>query len=120
MYEINLTPQEAKARILEHFSQDGAQLSRANAYAKPHAGGNGCYYRGPNGSKCAVGCLIPDSVYRPEMENNTLESLREAGLLVVSNEQTESFLEDAQSLHDGAGSVESFLKELEKMDLNVY
>lgn len=28
----------------------------------------GCKYRGPNGLKCAIGCLIPDEKYIPAME----------------------------------------------------
>lgn len=28
-----------------------------------------CMYRGPDGMKCAAGFLIPDELYRPEMEN---------------------------------------------------
>lgn len=28
----------------------------------------GCLYRGPNGTMCAVGCLIPDSAYSPDFE----------------------------------------------------
>ena len=32
--------------------------------------GKGCCYRGPEGLKCAVGHLIPDSLYEPEMDAN--------------------------------------------------
>ena len=36
---------------------------------KERAVGNGlCVYRGPNGTKCAVGCLIPDGLYSKDME----------------------------------------------------
>jgi hypothetical protein len=28
----------------------------------------GCMYRGPDNTRCAVGVLIPDEAYRPEME----------------------------------------------------
>ena len=28
----------------------------------------GCLYRGPNGTKCAVGALIPDELYKEEIE----------------------------------------------------
>jgi hypothetical protein len=38
------------------------------------ADGN-CLFRGPNGLKCAVGCLIPDEVYRPEMEDESVSDL---------------------------------------------
>lgn len=34
-----------------------------------------CLFRGPNGTKCAVGFLIPDSIYRPEMELGLSELL---------------------------------------------
>lgn len=27
-----------------------------------------CLYRGPNGLKCAIGCLIPDEMYFPKMD----------------------------------------------------
>ena len=30
--------------------------------------GSTCAYRGDNGTSCAAGCLIPDELYRPEME----------------------------------------------------
>lgn len=32
-----------------------------------------CLYRGPRGLKCAIGCLIPDELYLPEMENNGIQ-----------------------------------------------
>lgn len=30
----------------------------------------GCVYRGPNGLKCAAGCLISDEEYNSDMDNN--------------------------------------------------
>lgn len=35
----------------------------------------GCSYRGVDGTKCAVGCLIPDSIYKSEMEGSIAEEL---------------------------------------------
>ena len=32
--------------------------------------GVGCVYRTPEGLSCAVGCLIPDDLYAPEMEGH--------------------------------------------------
>jgi hypothetical protein len=34
-----------------------------------------CLYRGPNGTKCAIGCLIPDDIYTRGMENVRVEFL---------------------------------------------
>lgn len=42
-----------------------------------------CRYRGADGTRCAVGCLIPDSVYRPELEGHTIGA--EAVLWVLSS-----------------------------------
>jgi predicted house-cleaning noncanonical NTP pyrophosphatase (MazG superfamily) len=36
-----------------------------------------CLYRGPNGTKCAAGCLIPDEDYDPKMEGLLWEELVE-------------------------------------------
>ena len=34
-----------------------------------------CAYRGEGGKKCAVGCLIPDSMYSTEMEDKSVKCL---------------------------------------------
>lgn len=38
------------------------------AQGKPAKGRDGCMYRGPDGTKCAAGCLIPDEMYSEDME----------------------------------------------------
>jgi hypothetical protein len=40
-----------------------------------------CMYRGPNGLKCAAGCLIPDEEYNPEFESNRWNVLVDDGLI---------------------------------------
>lgn len=37
--------------------------------------GEACVYRGPNGTSCAVGCLIPESRYSSSLEGLTLEAI---------------------------------------------
>lgn len=34
-----------------------------------------CAYRGENGLKCAIGCLIPDDLYDPKMEGQVVGAL---------------------------------------------
>jgi hypothetical protein len=34
----------------------------------------GCMYRGPGGSKCAVGLLIDDAYYSPDLEGKAMEN----------------------------------------------
>jgi len=63
-----MTNQEVYDRVKSHLLtqkvksiemiQLGSTLQRVNRF------------RGANGAKCSIGCLIPDSVYRPEMENS--------------------------------------------------
>lgn len=36
-----------------------------------------CQYRGPGGTKCAIGHLIPDDLYDPSIESLTFHSLPE-------------------------------------------
>lgn len=62
----------------------------------------GCVYRGPNGTKCAVGCLLTDKIYRSDMEGNNIRgviSIYKYYLpkYIIDNED---FLSDIQFLHD--------------------
>jgi len=42
------------------------------AQGEKSLGEGGCLYRGPNGLKCAIGHLIPDSTYTSCIEDKTL------------------------------------------------
>jgi len=63
----------------------------------------GCLYRGPDGLKCAIGHLIPDNVYTPDMENVSADHLAFTKTLGVDVK----FVEDLQRAHDG-GSCFTF------------
>jgi hypothetical protein len=63
-------------------------------------GGNGCAYRGVDGTKCAIGCLIPDAIYSPSMEGYGVR-----GLLTLYPQLFELFgdptlLKHLQFVHD--------------------
>jgi len=57
---MNQTAQEIFDTVAEHLLKQGKQ-SKA-------PGDKGCRYRGPDGTKCAVGVLIPDADYRKWMD----------------------------------------------------
>jgi hypothetical protein len=62
-----------------------------------------CLYRGPNGSKCAAGHLIPDSLYQKDlMEGNSWHSIIENNttLLSLFNEKQHNFIRRLQNAHD--------------------
>ena len=64
-----MTPQEIFNTVALHLF---AQKCRS---ASGPEGMMTCLYRGPNGTKCAVGALIPDELYNPDMEHNILQEL---------------------------------------------
>lgn len=112
-FKLDMTPAEAKAKIIEYFSRDGAELSRSSGEFSV------CYYRHPDdGRACAVGCLIPDEAYSKDFENNSVQELNgywgELKYIDASGSLL-SFLQRAQCLHDNAVTVKGFLDKLEKV-----
>ncbi len=62
-----------------------------------------CAYRGDNGTKCAVGFLIPDEKYHLNMEGdiNALVTKYDPGPLLADAVDTDiDFLEALQAIHD--------------------
>ena len=55
-----------------------------------------CVYRGSNGLKCAIGCLIPDDEYSPLIERKGVRSLVIPTLRNLDRE----FLAEMQETHD--------------------
>lgn len=54
-----MTQQEIFDTVLAHLRKQG----------KASSAGGACMYRGPGGTACAVGCLIPDELYDSLIEN---------------------------------------------------
>lgn len=64
---------------------------------------NNCLYRAGNGKKCAVGCLITNEEYQPEMEMKTFHLLINSySHLTIANFDpiSKSLLKDMQVIHD--------------------
>ena len=109
MNKIDITIDEAYEKIKAYFSRKGAKLSRGG-----HEG-IGCFYRHPeDGRACAVGCLIPDELYDPEIEGDMANMLFEKGVF-KQDQNLEYFLSLVQEAHDDAPNVEEFLAELDKV-----
>lgn len=111
-----MTTQEMYWNIREYFSRPGAVLSK-----NTNSAGTRCYYRGPDGSKCAVGCLIPDNLYHSDFEDKTLDRLyvdypSVARYLGADSKQ---FLRLAQEMHDygETKTVQQFLDKLDALAL---
>lgn len=65
--------QEIFDTVRTHLLAQGAQSADASS---------NCMYRGPEGLRCAVGCLIPDASYDEDMEHNSISSSSAGGILV--------------------------------------
>lgn len=59
-FPANMTPQEIFDTCADHILRMPKQARRMPDLQ--------CAYRGENGSRCAIGALIPDDVYRPWMD----------------------------------------------------
>ena len=71
---------------------------------KKSGDGFSCFYRGPNGLKCAIGMLIPDELYKARFEG---QSAGESGVInvlikigVPNTIEYANFLENLQGVHD--------------------
>lgn len=74
--------------------------------AKSQNNDGACKYRNVNGDMCAVGCLIPDEVYSPELEDKAMdreEIITAVGLSLKMklDENTIELLKAWQQYHDG-------------------
>lgn len=87
--------------------------------------GGTCYYRGPDGTKCAVGHLIPDEIYSSFMEGMNPWALRHdfvraapKSVTAVPRAGWTTFLGGLQLAHDSAAKAqedgEDFLETFEK------
>lgn len=54
-----MTEQEIFDTVLAHLREQGEASADSSGV---------CQYRGPDGTSCAVGCLIPDEMYHPVIE----------------------------------------------------
>ena len=92
-----MTAQEIFDTVLAHL--------RAQGVASVGDGPIGCLtcmYRTPSGLMCAVGCLIPDEIYTPDMEGEDAyyvvrRYLIPAGLI---GDESDPLLADLQWAHD--------------------
>lgn len=113
-----MNQQEIFNKVVTHLAQQGVQSIDINTRTDEYAGD--CAYRGDNGAKCAVGCLILDQFYRPEIEGEFVTSVEVRNCLVESEvlekSHTEEQLDDKlnllgslQRIHD-ANSPHSWKK----------
>ena len=87
-------------RVADHLFTQG----------KPSMNGMMCQYRGPKGTMCAIGCLIPDNKYNKNFDNmdvfsdTSVKTMRSKYKRIfnsfISSKISDEFLERLQYLHD--------------------
>lgn len=102
------TAQETFEKVARHLFEQGVRA--ADGVGVEAA----CVYRGKNGTKCAVGCLIPDEMYSPYFEGSTVFALLHGHACQKLPEdweyrEHEDLLSSLQMVHDAAGNWESTL-----------
>lgn len=116
-----LTNQECYEKIRAHFSAKGAEYGYDEYECN-------CVYRGSDGQKCAVGCLITDELYDRSFENFNLKGLSEPDTKVDELKREDlfeylpldiSFLNVVQQTHDDCAlsgkTIHTFIKRLDNL-----
>ena len=91
-----MTNQKMFDKVVNHLLTQNAQSTLQNSEC--------CAYRGHDGLKCAIGCLITNEDYRPDMEGD-LEHLilnysDDSKSISILNLYNEELLFNLQTIHD--------------------
>lgn len=75
---------------------------------KAYSSGLKYLYRGPNGTKCAIGCLIPDNEYNPDWDKSPInaKTLIDYGVVPSLRGIDRNFAAGLQSLHDNTDVID--------------
>jgi hypothetical protein len=86
-----MTEQEIFDTVALHLIKQGKQSIDAD---------DNCLYRGPEGLKCAIGCLIPDELYLSKMECHGVSHLFVNYVSLNFLQPFDALLNDLQRAHD--------------------
>ena len=99
---MNTAEKELFNRVKAHLLEQGERAHRASQLEGfDHYK---CWYHLPSGLKCAVGCLITDELYHPDMEGSTIvDEPLYSGLIdsgIDMGGKAVSILRKLQNVHD--------------------
>ena len=87
------TAQEVYSQVRNHMLTQGIQ-----SMIEFH----GCQYRGPDGLKCAAGCLVSDKEYLPTMEGKVWAYLVDRKMVPGAHRELISALQAIHDIHEAA------------------
>jgi hypothetical protein len=109
-----MTNQEIFDKVVSHLLTQNARSMRQIQPGKMTH--EVCAYRGQDGTSCAIGCLIPDEIYTPNMEGwNLIHIMGEWPEVASLFEGSDTnFLQSLQSVHDSylIGQWKQMLREV--------
>lgn len=92
-------------KVVKHLRKQGKKSMQADGY---------CMYRGPDNTRCAIGALIPNRLYRKKMDTgaNFITKILKLFPTVFKHfgepdTEAQQFLSDLQAIHDGSPTWES-------------
>lgn len=98
-FERLKTPKDIIDYVEKFLLKQGARSVHLKGYG-------GCAYRGTKGRKCAVGCLIPPSMYSKKMEDKSVWAIQEMDTVSPKFrkflQKNSLLLIELQCIHDGA------------------
>ncbi len=102
-----LDRQDVFNRVATHLL---TQNKKSAIQRPPEKGGEFCVYRGPDGTKCAIGALIKDEFYSSDLERKYCDHgvvipALEASLNCCLSDDDKDFLRRLQRVHDSAPVV---------------
>lgn len=97
-----MTPQDIFNAVARHLFDQGERAGRPITDNDGEEIDFECLYRGPNGTMCAVGSLLPDNSYRADMEGSGANLLcrMHADKLPEWMPPNADLLERLQGVHD--------------------
>lgn len=97
-----LNKQQVFDKVALHLLKQNARSLAEEALGSAESGD--CAYRGKDGLMCAVGCLIPDELYYPNMEGSAVSGILAADIRLQELFESEVicgfFLDELQAIHD--------------------
>lgn len=84
------TKQETFNKVAEHLITQWAKAEGEYGFA----------YHAPDGKKCAVGCLIPDEIYDPDLEGQLAYDFPDTLIEAIAPDGDRDMLRDLQQVHD--------------------
>lgn len=99
-----MNKQEVFDKVVKHLLTQNAKAQKNYIWDGATYDKGICMYRGNEGRMCAVGCLITDEAYSPDIEGyaadteEVLNALRNSGIEIDNTDA--QFLYEIQQIHD--------------------